>query len=220
MKIQRFICNMLQENCYVVSDETNECMIVDCGAFYKEERNAIADYIDSNHLKPVLLVATHGHLDHNFGNKFILDKYGLRVAIHHADKNLLANATKQAAKFYGFKLEEEVPKAGKLLCDDSISGENLTSVAFGNHTFTVIETPGHSRGSIFLYSEKDKVAFSGDTLFRNSIGRTDFDEGSMFMIIQSLRNICQLPDDTQILPGHGDTTTIGEELAHNPYLDR
>ena len=204
---------MLQENCYVVSDETKECMIVDCGAFYKEEKNAIADYIDSNNLKPVVLVATHGHLDHNFGNKFILDKYGLQVSLHHNDVTLLANSPKQAAKFYGFQLDEEMPKVGKRLNDGD-------TVAFGNHSFKVIETPGHSRGSVFLYSEKDKVAFSGDTLFRRSIGRTDFDEGSMFMIIQSLRNICQLPDETQVLPGHGEPTTIGEELAHNPFIDR
>lgn len=213
LNIQRFVCNMLQENCYVVSDETKECMIVDCGAFYPEERNAIADYIDSNGLKPVVLVATHGHLDHNFGNSFILQKYGLKVALHHSDVKLLAGASRQAMKFYGFQLEEEMPKAGRELSEGD-------TVKVGKHTFTVIETPGHSRGSIFLFSKEDNLAFSGDTLFRNSIGRTDFDEGSMFMMIQTLRSISQMPDTIRILPGHGEETTMGEELAHNPYLDR
>ena len=93
-------------------------------------------------------------------------------------------------------------------------------MSFGSHAFTVIETPGHSRGSIFFYDEEEYVAFSGDTLFQRSIGRTDFEGGSMFQMIQSLRMICQLPDTTRVYPGHGPETTIGAELASNPYLDR
>ena len=93
-------------------------------------------------------------------------------------------------------------------------------IRFGTHEFTIIETPGHSPGSVFFYCKEENVAFSGDTLFRHAIGRTDFIGGSMFQIIQSLRMICQLPDTTKIYPGHGETTTIGNELASNPYLDR
>ena len=93
-------------------------------------------------------------------------------------------------------------------------------MTFGNHTINVIETPGHTKGSVFYYCPDEKVAFSGDTLFKGSIGRTDLPGGSMFQIIQSLRMITQLPDDVVILPGHGDKTTIGLELASNPYLDR
>ncbi|MBO4314588.1 MAG: MBL fold metallo-hydrolase, partial [Prevotella sp.] len=99
-----------------------------------------------------------------------------------------------------------------------LSGDD--AIRFGNHQFKVIETPGHSRGSVFFYCEEENIAFSGDTLFRFSIGRTDLDGGSMFMIIQSLRTISQLPDKTIVYPGHGDSTTIGDEVAHNPYIDR
>lgn len=84
----------------------------------------------------------------------------------------------------------------------------------------VIETPGHSPGSVTFYCADENIAFTGDTLFRNSIGRTDFSGGNMMQIIQSLRVLAQLPDETVILPGHGEKTTIGEELAHNPYMER
>ena len=102
-------------------------------------------------------------------------------------------------------------------------GKYLTGkdkIAFGSHVFSIIETPGHSPGSVFIYDEEEHVAFSGDTLFRCSIGRTDLPGGSMFQMIQSLRIVCQLPDDTRVYPGHGPETTIGAELASNPYLDR
>ena len=93
-------------------------------------------------------------------------------------------------------------------------------IQFGNHTFTILETPGHSPGGVFYYCKEENVAFSGDTLFQHSVGRTDLQGGSMFLLIQSLRMISQLPDQTKILPGHGEATTIGEEETSNPYLDR
>ena len=86
MDITRFACNMLQENCYVVSDDTKECVIIDCGAFYQEERKAIVDYIRSNGLKPVHLLATHGHIDHNFGNNTIYEEFGLKPEVDAHDE--------------------------------------------------------------------------------------------------------------------------------------
>ena len=162
---------MLQENCYVVSDDTKECVIIDCGAYYEAEKLAIEKYIKANELKPVHLIATHGHLDHPIVT------------------------------------ETKTFKAGDI-------------IKFGTHEIDVIETPGHSMGSVVLYIKDEKVAFTGDTLFRGSIGRTDFEGGSMLMIIQSLRMFVQFPDDITLLPGHGQQTTMGYELAHNPYLDR
>ena len=93
-------------------------------------------------------------------------------------------------------------------------------ISFGSHTLTIIETPGHSPGSVFFYCADENIAFSGDTLFHYSIGRTDLEGGSMFQMIQSLRMISQLPDMTKIYPGHGVPTTIGTEIAGNPYMDR
>lgn len=204
---------MLQENCYVVSDETKECMIVDCGAFYPEERQVIVDYIRTNNLKPMHLVATHGHFDHNFGNDTIYKEFGLKPEIHRKDERLLQTIGDQAMTIVGANIDAEMPAAGRLLSEND-------TIEFGSHKFVVIETPGHSPGGVFYYCKEENVAFSGDTLFKGSIGRTDFVGGSMFMLIQSLRMISQMPDEVKLLPGHGPETSIGEEVAHNPYIDR
>ena len=213
INIKTFTCNMLQENCYVVSDETGECIIIDCGAFYEEERKAIVEYIRTNNLRPKHLLATHGHLDHNFGNNTIDEAFGLRVELSERDQSLIDHADQQAKQFYGEPLKQSLPPTGTHLSEG-------TPVTFGSHTLQVLSTPGHSRGSVTLYCQAENVAFTGDTLFKHSIGRTDFVGGNMFQIIQSLRMLAQLPDETIALPGHGERTTIGDELAHNPYMDR
>lgn len=213
LNIQRFVCNMIQENCYVVSDDTKECVIVDCGAFYPEERKAIVDYIRNNKLVPKHLIATHGHIDHNFGNNTMFDEFGIKPEVHADDEYLMDKLAAQAQAMAGVTLDYDMPPVGKYLDKDD-------TIMFGNHTFTIIETPGHTRGSVFYYCADESIAFSGDTLFHFSIGRTDFEGGSKFQIIQSLRMISQLPDKTIILSGHGEKTTMGIELAGNPYLDR
>ena len=213
LHIERFQVNMLQENCYVVSDETKECVIIDCGAFYPEERNAITQYIRKNELKPVHLLVTHGHLDHNFGNDTIYKEFGLKPEVAQGDEKLMKGLAHQAETFYQMQLDYDFPPIGKFFEDDEI-------IRFGNHQFEIILTPGHSRGSVTFYCAEEKVAFTGDTLFHGSIGRTDFKGGSMFQIINSLRFLAQLPDEVKVLPGHGQATSIGEELAHNPYMDR
>lgn len=213
MTIQRFECNMLQENCYIISDETKECVICDCGAYYPAERAAIVDYIRDNGLTPVHLLSTHGHIDHNFGNNTIFDEFGLKPEVHKEDQHLMDMLAEQAETLVGITLDYAMPPVGKYFGD----GDEIT---FGSHRLKVIETPGHSKGSVFFYCPEEAIALSGDTLFRNSIGRTDYLGGSMFQIIQSLRMICQLPDNTVVYPGHGPQTTIGTELSSNPYLDR
>ena len=214
MEIKRFVCNMIRENTYVVSDDTREAAIIDCGAYYEEERAAIKKYIDDNKLQPKRLIATHGHVDHHLGDRFVFDTWGLRPEVSGDDEDLMRRLPEQAQQLLGLRLSQ---------ADFVSAGHYLTpadTVGFGHTTFKVITTPGHSPGGICLYSEADKVLFTGDTLFQGSIGRTDFEGGSMFLIIQSLRILSQLPDDTTVLPGHGESTTIGYELASNPYLDR
>lgn len=213
LTIQRFECNMLQENCYIISDETKECVICDCGAYYPAERAAIVDYIRDNGLTPVHLLSTHGHIDHNFGNNTIFDEFGLKPEVHKEDQHLMDMLAVQAETLVGITLDYAMPPVGKYFGD----GDEIT---FGSHRLKVIETPGHSKGSVFFYCPEEAITLSGDTLFRNSIGRTDYLGGSMFQIIQSLRMICQLPDNTVVYPGHGPQTTIGTELSSNPYLDR
>ncbi|MGI6232187.1 MAG: MBL fold metallo-hydrolase [Prevotella sp.] len=213
LNIQRFVCNSIQENCYVVNDSTGSCVIVDCGAYYEEEKAALKKYISDNDLKPEHLIVTHGHIDHNIGNKFVYDTYGLLPEVHEADEALMRSLPEQAKALLDINLQEDLPPVGKYLNEDD-------KINFGEHQFKIIATPGHTPGGVFFYCEKEHLAFSGDTLFHNSIGRTDFEGGSMFLLIQSLRQISQLPDETIILPGHGVDTTIGDELASNPYMDR
>lgn len=213
LNIVRFVCNPIQENTYVMSDETHECVIVDCGAFFPEERKAIVDYIRSNHLVPKHLIATHGHIDHNFGNNTMFKEFGLKPEVHADEAQLMDTLPEQAESFCDITLDYEMPAVGRFLSAND-------KICFGSHTFTILETPGHTPGSVFYYCKDENVAFSGDTLFHNSVGRTDIPGGSMFLLIQSLRAISQLPDETQILPGHGDYTTMGKEQTSNPYLDR
>ena len=137
--IERFQCNMLQENCYVVSDETKECVIIDCGAYYPEERTAIVDYVTGNGLKPVHLLVTHGHLDHNFGNDTVYKEFGLKPEVASEDESLMMHLKEQAESFYQMKLDYDFPPIGRFFED----GE---TVKFGSHKFEIIRTPGHSRG--------------------------------------------------------------------------
>ena len=209
-----FEVNPLQENCYVVSDDSHECVIIDCGAYYDEECVAIDNYLREQQLKPVRLLATHGHLDHNFGNAHLFQQYGLKVEICAEDQQLVERLPQQAAALFGMEISEDQPPVGRLLSD----GDSIT---FGNHTLQVLSTPGHSHGSCLFYIQEEGIVFSGDTLFRMSIGRTDFPEGSWQQMEQSLTKIAgTLPKETIVYPGHGPQTTIADELQYNPYLRR
>ena len=203
LNIQRFVCNMFQENCYVVSDDTSECVIIDCGAFFNEEKRAISEYVKNNSLSPKHLLCTHGH---------VFNEYGLKPEVCQADEPLMKKLAAQAKAFTGVDCADEFPPIGKFLSDGG-------KVSFGSHVFSVISTPGHTPGSAFLYCKEENLAFSGDTLFQMSIGRTDLELGDYDAIVASLRHIAvALPADTMILPGHGGRTTMKDETAYNPYF--
>ena len=210
MNIRRFACNMLEENCYVVSDDTGDCVVIDCGAYFDNERAAIVNYIRDNQLNPVHLLVTHGHLDHNFGNNTIYDEFGLKPEASEMDDNLMRALGRQAEVMYSMRLNYDFPEVGKHLT----ANETIT---FGTHKLRVLTTPGHSRGSICFVCDAEKVVFTGDTLFRMSVGRTDFEGGSTQQIIDSLHRLAKLPDDMVVLPGHGPQSTIGDEKKFNPY---
>lgn len=213
INVKSFEVNMLQENCYVVSDDSKECIIIDCGAYYNGESEAIISYIRDNNLTPVHLVGTHGHLDHHLGDHAIHEAFGLLPEVHRQDSELTLHLDRQAEEMFGITLSYPNLSLGDELDEDE-------GLSFGHHHFRVIHTPGHSHGSVCLYCEEEKVLFTGDTLFRSSIGRTDFKEGNMMLMIQSLRSLAQLPDSTVVYPGHGPSTTMGYELQTNPFLDR
>ncbi len=212
LNIKRLMCNPLQENCYVVSDDSREAVIIDCGAYYDEEHDALDSYIREQQLTPVRLLATHGHLDHNFGNAAIYRKYGLKADICGEDQDLLEHLPEQAASLFGIKIAEEQPPTGRLLKHGDI-------VNFGHHRLEVLQTPGHSHGSCLFYCADEHTVFTGDTLFRMSIGRTDFPEGNWKEMQTSLSVIiAALPADTVVLPGHGPQSTIADEKRCNPYM--
>lgn len=212
MTVERFMCNPLEENCYVVSDESGECVIIDCGVYYPEERRALVEYIGRQGLKPVHLLATHGHVDHNFGNALMYGTYGLRVEVCKEDRWLVEHLADQASSLFGMALAEGQPPTGRVLGDGD-------RVRFGGHELRVLLTPGHTHGSAVYYCEAEHTAFTGDTLFRMSIGRTDFAEGSWAEMEHSLGHvIARLPGETVVLPGHGPKSTMADELRYNPYL--
>ncbi len=212
LNVHRVMCNPLQENCYLVSDDSKECVIIDCGAFYPEEHDAISSYIIKNGLKPVRLLATHGHLDHNFGNSRVYSRYGLKVEVCSEDQSLIEHLAHQASSLFGLQLSDEQPPTGRLLSHGD-------TICFGCHTLQVLQTPGHTHGSCLFYCADEQTVFTGDTLFRMSIGRTDFAEGSWSEMEHSLRTVvASLPPDTKVLPGHGPQSTIADELQYNPYL--
>lgn len=210
--VKKFVCNPLQENTYVVSDDSRECVVIDCGAFFDDERKAIVSYINTQQLKPVRLLCTHGHFDHIFGCDTIFDAFGLQPEVHSDDAYLTDDLNAQVKQMLGTDLQLQMPAVGHYLADGEV-------IAFGHHQLKVLHTPGHTPGGVVFYCEQERTAFSGDTLFRMSIGRTDFEKGSYEQIIDSLHNvIAKLPADTTVYTGHGPLTVVGEEVAMSPYF--
>ncbi len=196
----------------MVSDETHECVIIDCGAYYEEERKAITDYITGNGLRPTHLLATHGHWDHNLGIDTIFNAFGLQVEAAAEDEFLITDIPHNFQSIIGAPLRRKFPAVGRFFDKDEV-------IRFGNHELQVLKTPGHSPGSVVFYCAQEHIAFTGDTLFRMSVGRTDFEGGSYEALMNSLNQIlANLPVETIVLPGHGPQSTIGEELRFNPYL--
>ena len=210
--VKRFTCNLLAENCYVVSDDTNEAVIIDCGVMYEDEGTAIIQYIRDNNLNPLHLLCTHGHFDHCMGNGVIYKEFHLKPEVHLKDQYLMENMAQQTTDILGVALPMEVPPVGKYLSDSDV-------ITFGNHTLRILHTPGHTLGGVTYYCKEEGIAFSGDTLFRMSIGRTDFEGGSYEQIVHSLQEVlAKLPADTKVYPGHGPETTIADEIRYNPYM--
>lgn len=212
LTVKCFTCNMLSENCYVVSDESRDCVIIDCGAYYPEEGQAIVGYIRQQQLTPRHLLCTHGHFDHCMGNGYIFRAFGLKPRAHQDDSFLMEKMERQTSDILGIPIHLDVPPVGSYLTDS----DNIT---FGSHTWQILHTPGHTPGGIVFYDADEHIAFSGDTLFRMSIGRTDFERGSYADMITSLHMLAtQLPADTKIYAGHGPETTMADEIRYNPYL--
>ena len=212
MKIKIFPFNQFLENTIVLSDSTNECIIIDPGCYNNEEKQILENYIIANNLKPVKLINTHCHIDHILGNNFVSSNWDIDLEINKNDLNLL-NESNQIAKIYGFVNYENSPNPKKFLNEGDI-------VNFGNSELKVIFTPGHAPGHISLYSAKDNFIISGDVIFKNSIGRTDLAGGNFNILIETINNkILSLDDNVIIYCGHGPITTVGDERKNNPFLN-
>ena len=211
--IEKFVVNMIHENCYVISDETNEAIIIDCGALFDSDKLQIKTYIEKNELTIKHHICAHGHFDHVMGSKFIFDTYGLNPELTVEDKFLYDTCNQQMLQFVGNAIDFKLPQIGKIIDENS-------KIRFGSHTFTVIPTPGHTPGGVSFYCEEEKALFSGDSLFYCSIGRTDFPYGNEDLLIEKLKkNIIVLPYNIIVYPGHGRATAIDYEKRNNPYIN-
>lgn len=208
--VRYFTFNPFSENTYIVHDESNDCLIIDPGCYFPQEEQELLDYINSNQLKPVMLLNTHCHLDHVFGNAFIFETFGLKPVLHRAELPVLHNVPARSAMW-------GVP--AKPSPDPENFLEEGDEVKLGNARFKVLFTPGHSPGSISFYNEAEDYVLSGDVLFYESIGRTDLQGGDYDTLIHSIKHkLLTLPVHTKVFSGHGVPTKIEHEKNHNPFI--
>lgn len=210
IKIHSFVFGPFQENTYVLSDESNECVIIDPGCYDNGERKMLVAYISANNLKPVKLLNTHCHLDHIFGNGFVFDTYGLKPEFNNQEQRIF-DAYLATADLYNLNAEPS-PEPEVFLAEGDI-------VKFGNSDLQIVFTPGHSPGSITFYNRTQKFMIAGDVLFYGSIGRTDLPGGHYETLISSIKNkLIPMGDDFRVYSGHGPETNIGFERLNNPFL--
>jgi glyoxylase-like metal-dependent hydrolase (beta-lactamase superfamily II) len=210
LQIKSFEFSPIQENTYILYNEFNDCIIIDPGCYFDEEKDTFSGFIDTARLNPVMLINTHCHLDHVFGNKYVAEKYGLTLQIHEGEKRVLdfapASGLMYNMPFDNYSGDFKYLKEGDI-------------IKLGQDELKVLFTPGHSPASLSFYCEKDSFVISGDVLFYRSIGRTDLPGGDFDTLIKSIRSqLFVLPGETKVYSGHGPMTTIADEKRENPFL--
>ena len=210
MEIFRLVFNPIQVNTYILADTNGECAIVDCGCYDDIEFNRLVKFIENKKLTPVLLLNTHCHLDHIFGNSFVYKKYKLLTKASKDEEFNRLSAVEHATLF-GLQMEEP-PEVGEFIPDNQI-------IKFADTSLRAIYVPGHTAGSIAFYSESDGSVFTGDALFEGSIGRSDLPGGDHETLLESIRTrLFTLPPETLVFPGHGSETSISREKNNNPFF--
>ena len=210
MKIYKFVFSPIEVNTYILEDESGDCAIIDCGCYDSKESARLEEFIKNKNINPVLLLNTHCHLDHVFGNKFVLERYNLRAFSNENDE-MNRNDAVQHATLFGLTMDAPPEPAGFI-------ADNQT-IAFGRTELVALFVPGHSPGSLSFYCKKDNCVFTGDALFAGSIGRTDLPGGDYDRLIKSITNkLFVLPTLTIVYPGHGKETTIEKEIKSNPFF--
>lgn len=212
MKISRFAMNPFGLNCYILwSGPGGECIVIDPGMMTASEQEMITSFIEENKLTLKHLLLTHCHVDHIFSARWLATRYGVEVEAGAKEEVIAKSLPLQAARF-GLKIESEPLVIDRILAEGDV-------IDFAGEKIHVLETPGHSPGSLSFYCPDSSVVFTGDAVFQGSIGRTDLPGGSFSVLIDSIKTkILTLPPDTVIAPGHGDTTTVADEKVYNPYL--
>ena len=209
MKIDYLILGGYQTNCYVLrqNDAAQDCLIIDPGL----EADELLEFIEEQKLNPLAVVLTHGHIDHIAGVTALRSRFPkLKLYIHKLDANMLSEPVNNLSTMTG---------AGFTTEPEDVSLQDGDEIDLAGVKLLVLHTPGHTPGGISLYSKQDGVVFVGDTLFADSIGRTDFPGGSMSQLLNSVRlKLFTLPEKTEVYPGHGPATTIAAEKAHNPFF--
>ncbi len=211
LKIAKLTFNPIQENTYILWDESNECIVVDAGNLSAREDNRLVDYIAEQGLKPVMAVNTHGHFDHVAGVEHVKRTFDVPFAMSSKDNYLLESAP-SSAKMFGMN---DCTFPSKV----DIDLDGMEELRFGNTVLKIIPTPGHTPGCVSLYNEAAGIVLTGDTLFRESIGRTDLPGGDYSCIMHSIiEKLIVLGDEVAVYPGHGEQTTIGHESLYNPFI--
>lgn len=198
MKIRKYSLGQLQANCYFVINKENDCLVIDPG----DDGGFILEEIQKSKLEPQAILVTHGHFDHLMASGEIQQSFpNVSFYINYNDFFLLKRLKKTAEYFLGYKPVILPIKKIKNL-------KQIELLEINNFKLQVIDTPGHTPGSVCFYFQKEKILFSGDTLFKNAIGRYDFSYGKKNQLIKSLKKIISLPEGANVYPGHGEETTI------------
>ncbi|MGX5818430.1 MBL fold metallo-hydrolase [Chitinophaga lutea] len=209
-EIKYFTVNPFQENTYVLINDEKQCIIIDPGFYYEQEREEFLRFIRENGLTVARLINTHTHLDHIFSNKLVSKTFDVGLEMHKADQPVL-DRQPEVGKMYNLPFEPS-PMPAKYL-------EEGDKIVLGDDELEVILTPGHSPGSISLYNVRQGFLIAGDVLFQQSVGRTDLPGGNFETLTHSIRQkLYRLPDATVVYPGHGPSTTIRFEKQHNPFV--
>lgn len=208
--IQSFTFSPIQENTYLIYNQKGHAILIDPGCYFPAEQATLQSYISANSLKLVQLINTHCHLDHVFGNKWAAKTFELELYIHPEEEKMLTFAPQSGIK-WGLPFDNYTGPLHFLKQNDI--------VYLGEDELLVLETPGHSPGSISLYSKVNNFVIVGDALFNGSIGRTDLPFASHQQLLDSIKaQLFVLPDATKVYSGHGKPTTIRHEKLTNPYL--
>jgi glyoxylase-like metal-dependent hydrolase (beta-lactamase superfamily II) len=212
IRIKNFVFNYFAENTIVLWDEdTKDSAVVDPGMSSIEEEKVFDDFLIENNLRLKYLINTHCHIDHIFGCRYIKSKYSVNYYAPENDIILLKNASTQAEMF-GLNLEEP-PLPDILITEES-------DLNLGNSKLKFLFTPGHTPGEFCIYLKDERICVTGDVLFKEGIGRTDLWGGNYDTLIKSIETqLFSLPDDVEIYPGHGESSTIGHEKQNNPFLN-